>query len=68
MAFPTSVFRKKTVRSEPVIAMRRIKMRSLLATLWELYPDHEFLLPAYLDGPRGMMRYMPRFSTVIWSW
>ena len=32
--------------------------KALLAILWEMYPDHEFLLPAYLDGPRGMTRYV----------
>ncbi|MFB6841247.1 glutathionylspermidine synthase family protein [Streptomyces sp. NPDC056361] len=28
--------------------------KALLAILWELYPDHPNLLPAYLDGPRGL--------------
>lgn len=28
--------------------------KALLAILWELNPGHELLLPAYLDGPRGM--------------
>lgn len=28
--------------------------KALLAALWHLYPDHELLLPAYLDGPHGM--------------
>jgi glutathionylspermidine synthase len=23
-----------------------------------MYPDHELLLPAYLDGPRDMLRYV----------
>jgi glutathionylspermidine synthase len=32
--------------------------KALLAILWEMYPDHEFLLPAYLDGPRDMTRYV----------
>jgi glutathionylspermidine synthase len=32
--------------------------KALLAILWEMFPDHEFLLPAYLDGPRGMTRYV----------
>jgi glutathionylspermidine synthase len=32
--------------------------KALLAVLWELYPDHELLLPAYLDGPRGMTEYV----------
>jgi glutathionylspermidine synthase len=28
--------------------------KGLLAVLWEMYPGHELLLPAYLDGPREM--------------
>lgn len=28
--------------------------KALLAILWELYPGHPNLLPAYLDGPRGL--------------
>lgn len=28
--------------------------KALLAILWELYPGHPNLLPAYLDGPREM--------------
>ncbi|MGW1952532.1 glutathionylspermidine synthase family protein [Streptomyces sp. NPDC001920] len=28
--------------------------KALLAILWELYPDHPNLLPAYLDGPREL--------------
>ena len=31
--------------------------KALLAVLWELYPEHELLLPAYLDGPRKMQNY-----------
>src|ERR1700760_3833924 len=32
--------------------------KALLAILWEMYPGHELLLPAYLDGPRDMSRYV----------
>jgi glutathionylspermidine synthase len=32
--------------------------KALLAILWELNPDHELLLPAYLDGPRKMQNYV----------
>ncbi|MFI6229809.1 glutathionylspermidine synthase family protein [Micromonospora echinospora] len=32
--------------------------KALLAVLWELYPGHELLLPAYLDSPRGMSEYV----------
>ncbi|MER5947349.1 glutathionylspermidine synthase family protein [Streptomyces sp. NPDC001904] len=28
--------------------------KALLAVLWELYPDHPNLLPAYVDGPRDL--------------
>ncbi|AKN70817.1 glutathionylspermidine synthase [Streptomyces sp. PBH53] len=30
--------------------------KALLPILWELYPDHPNLLPAYLDGPRELAR------------
>jgi glutathionylspermidine synthase len=38
--------------------------KALLAILWELYPNHPNLLPAYLDGPRDLTRYVkkPRMS------
>jgi len=32
--------------------------KALLAILWELYPNHELLLPAYLDGPHSMQNYI----------
>ncbi|RIV37180.1 glutathionylspermidine synthase family protein [Micromonospora radicis] len=34
--------------------------KALLAVLWELYPGHELLLPAYLDSPRGMPEYVAK--------
>lgn len=38
--------------------------KGLLAILWELFPGHANLLPAYLDGPRGMTDFArkPRYS------
>jgi glutathionylspermidine synthase len=38
--------------------------KGLLAVLWELYPGDPNLLPAFLDGPRGMRSYAkkPLFS------
>ncbi len=38
--------------------------KALLAVLWELFPNHPNLLPAYLDGPRGMEEFVrkPLFS------
>ena len=32
--------------------------KGILAILWEMYPDHPALLPAFLDGPRGMSEYV----------
>ncbi|MET7466627.1 glutathionylspermidine synthase family protein [Nonomuraea sp. NPDC005501] len=32
--------------------------KALLAVLWELYPGHPNLLPAYLDGPRDLTSYI----------
>jgi glutathionylspermidine synthase len=34
--------------------------KALLAVLWELYPDHPNLLPAYLDGPRDLDTYIAK--------
>jgi glutathionylspermidine synthase len=32
--------------------------KALLAILWEMYPNHENLLPTYLDGPREMVNFV----------
>jgi glutathionylspermidine synthase len=32
--------------------------KALLTILWELFPGHELLLPAYLDGPRNLHSYV----------
>lgn len=34
--------------------------KALLAILWEMYPGHPNLLPAYLDGPRDLSRYIQK--------
>ncbi|WP_431972946.1 glutathionylspermidine synthase family protein [Micromonospora haikouensis] len=34
--------------------------KALLAVLWELFPGHEYLLPAYLDSPRQMTEYVAK--------
>ncbi|WP_433517086.1 glutathionylspermidine synthase family protein [Nonomuraea sp. CA-143628] len=34
--------------------------KALLAVLWELYPGHPNLLPAYLDGPRDLDSYIAK--------
>lgn len=42
---------------EPIWKML-LSNKGLLAILWEMYPDHPNLLPAYLDGPRDLLRYV----------
>ena len=42
---------------EPIWKMM-FSNKGLLAILWEMYPGHELLLPAYFDGPRGMKDYV----------
>jgi glutathionylspermidine synthase len=32
--------------------------KALLAVLWELFPNHQNLLPAYLDGSRNLQQYV----------
>lgn len=34
--------------------------KALLPVLWEMFPGHECLLPAYFDGPRDMDRYVAK--------
>ncbi|HCT79225.1 MAG TPA: glutathionylspermidine synthase, partial [Micromonosporaceae bacterium] len=34
--------------------------KALLAVLWELFPGHELLLPAYLDSPRHLTEYVAK--------
>jgi glutathionylspermidine synthase len=34
--------------------------KALLPVLWEMFPEHENLLPAYFDGPNGMDRYVAK--------
>jgi glutathionylspermidine synthase len=34
--------------------------KGLLAVLWELYPEHPNLLPAYLDGPRSLQDFVKK--------
>ncbi|MEU4574865.1 glutathionylspermidine synthase family protein [Nonomuraea sp. ATR24] len=34
--------------------------KALLAVLWELFPGHPNLLPAYLDGPRDLGSYIAK--------
>lgn len=46
----------KTLWIEPVWKMV-VSNKAILALLWELFPDHPNLLPAYLDGPRELVDY-----------
>lgn len=54
MAYPES-----TQWIEPAWKML-ISTKALLPALWHLYPDHENLLPAYLDGPNGMKEWVKK--------
>ena len=34
--------------------------KAILALLWEMFPQSEYLLPTYLDGPRDMLQYVKK--------
>lgn len=34
--------------------------KGILAVLWELFPNHELLLPCYFDTPSGMVNYVEK--------
>jgi glutathionylspermidine synthase len=42
---------------EPIWKMV-LSNKAILAILWEMFPGHPNLLPAYLDGPREMSEYV----------
>ncbi len=42
---------------EPIWKMI-LSNKAILPILWELFPDHPNLLPAYFDGPRDMTEYV----------
>lgn len=42
---------------EPIWKMI-LSNKAILAVLWEMYPDHPNLLPAYLDGPHDLTSYV----------
>ena len=42
---------------EPIWKMM-FSNKGLLAILWEMYPEHELLLPAYFDSPHNMRDYV----------
>ncbi len=44
---------------EPIWKML-LSNKGILAVLWEMYPDHPNLLPAYLDGSRDLLRFVKK--------
>jgi glutathionylspermidine synthase/DNA gyrase inhibitor GyrI len=42
---------------EPIWKMV-LSNKAILAVLWEMFPDHPNLLPAYLDGPHDLTEYV----------
>ena len=42
---------------EPIWKMV-LSNKAILAILWEMFPDHPNLLPAYFDGPRDLSQYV----------
>lgn len=48
-----------TIWIEPIYKMLWSN-KGLLPVLWELYPDHPNLLPAYFDDPHGMDSYVSK--------
>ncbi len=44
---------------EPIWKMI-LSNKGILPILWELYPDHENLLPSYFDGPRDLSDYVKK--------
>ncbi len=49
----------RTLFIEPAWKMV-LSNKGVLAILWELSPDHPYLLPAYLDEPNGMFEYVKK--------
>lgn len=44
---------------EPIWKMI-LSNKGILPILWELYPDHDNLLPSYFDGPRDLTDYVKK--------
>lgn len=57
--FAEKVLRKQLTVIEPAWKMV-LSSKAILAVLWELYPEHPYLLPAYLDR-----RAFPAGATVV---
>lgn len=49
----------RTVWIEPIWKMI-LSNKGILPILWELYPGHRYLLPAYFGGPREMTAYVKK--------
>ncbi len=47
----------KTQWIEPIWKMI-LSNKAILAVLWDMFPDHPNLVPAYTDGPRSMPEYV----------
>ncbi|HEX3866564.1 MAG TPA: glutathionylspermidine synthase family protein [Gemmatimonadaceae bacterium] len=57
--FAANVDASKTVFIEPAWKMI-LSNKGILAILWDLFPGHPNLLPAYLNEPRGMFEYVKK--------
>ncbi len=55
--FAQNIGKSRTQFIEPAWKMV-LSNKGILAILWELFPGHANLCPAYLDGPRGMAEYV----------
>ncbi len=51
--------RGKTEWIEPIWKMI-LSNKAILAVLWEMFPDHPNLVPAYTDGPHSMTEYVKK--------
>ncbi len=58
-AFAANIPKAKTMFIEPAWKMV-LSNKGILAILWDLFPGHANLLPAYLDEPRGMFEYVKK--------
>jgi glutathionylspermidine synthase len=58
-AFGEHIAKAKTQFIEPAWKMV-LSNKGILGILWELFPDHPNLLPAYLNEPNGMFEYVKK--------
>lgn len=57
--FRTKIRRSQVLWMEPIWKML-LSNKALLPLLWEMFPGHPNLLPAYLDGPRDLVEYVKK--------